>query len=144
MSGPSANFQFGNPPPPKGNANNTAASATIARGRDWALPGANRHATAITRPIHVAVLADRLVLIPERGSDRQALQLRISDQMTVQEIDAFVAAVQREMKSWGLAVKNGYWKPILQVEVAPDAERHFADLNASLANSGFEIERKQP
>jgi hypothetical protein len=144
MSGPSANFQFGSPPPPKGSAKNSAASATIARGRDWALPGANRHATAITRPIHVAVLADRLVLIPERGTDRQALQLRVSDRLTVQEIDAFVAAVQREMKSWGLAVQNGYWKPILQVEVAPDSEHHFADLNASLANSGFEIQRKQP
>jgi hypothetical protein len=143
-----ASFQLGNPgQPAQGNRSASASPAAAAaegRGRDWALPGASRHATAITRPIRVAVLADRLVLVPERGADRVPLHLRISDQMTVEEIDAFVAAVQREMKSWGLAVRNGYWKPVLQVEVAPDSEHHFADLQKSLSNSGFEIQRKQP
>jgi hypothetical protein len=143
-----ASFQLGSTgQPAQGNrsaSGTSAAAAAQGRGRDWALPGASRHATAITRPIRVAVLADRLVLVPERGADRVPLHLRISDQMTVEEIDAFVAAVQREMKSWGLAVRNGYWKPVLQVEVAPDSEHHFADLQKSLSNSGFEIQRKQP
>ena len=143
-----ASFQLGSPgQPAHGNRSASATSAAAAaqgRGRDWALPGSSRHATAITRPIHVAVLADRLVLVPERGADRVPMHLRVSDQMTVEEIDAFVTAVQREMKSWGLAVRNGYWKPVLQVEVAPDSEHHFADLQQSLSNSGFEIQRKQP
>jgi hypothetical protein len=141
-----ASFQLGSPgQPAQGNrsaSSDSAAAAAYGRGRDWALPGASRHATAITRPIHVAVLADRLVLVPERGIDRVPMHLRISDQITVEEIDAFVAAVQREMKSWGIAVRNGYWKPVLQVEVAPDSEHHFADLEQSLSNSGFEIQRK--
>lgn len=143
---PSASFQFGQRGQPAQSAGSASAAAAAAqgRGRDWALPGASRHATAITRPIHVAVLLDRLVLIPDRGTDRVPRHLRISDRMTVEEIDAFVAAVQREMKSWGLAVQNGYWKPVLQVEVAPDAEGHFADLQMALANSGFEVQRKQP
>jgi hypothetical protein len=46
------------------------------------------------------------------------------------------------MTGWGLAVENGYWKPVLEVEVAPDAEQHFADLQTALHSSGFELHRK--
>ncbi|HEX5105047.1 MAG TPA: hypothetical protein VFV87_14610 [Pirellulaceae bacterium] len=147
---PSLSLQLGNPHnssaaggQQQNGSSNSAAGAGKGRGRDWALPGASRHATAITRPIYVAVLADRLVVVPQRGTDRQPQQLPISRSMTVAEVDAFVAAVQREMKAWGLAVDNGYWKPVLQMDVAPGAERHFADLQTALENSGFEIERKQ-
>jgi hypothetical protein len=112
------------------------------RGANWGLPGAAGRTTGITRPIHVAVLADRFVLVPDPGDDRPPQHLRISPVMTQAEADALVAAIQKEMSSWGLAVENGYWKPILEVEVAPDAERHFADLQTALQNSGFEIQRK--
>jgi hypothetical protein len=90
------------------------------------------------------VLLDRLVLVPERGVSRPAEQIKISPQMSQSQLDAFVEAVQLEMKSWGLAVEGGYWKPVLQIEVAPDAERQFADLVRGLEGSGFEIERKRP
>jgi hypothetical protein len=133
---------------PGGNSAQASRGGKVAsgagRGSNWALPGAARHATAITRPIRVAVLLDRLVLVPERGDDRPPQQLRISSELTAQQVDAFVNAVQREMKSWGLAVENGYWKPVLQLEVAPDSEHHFADLQTALEGSGFDIQRKQP
>ena len=144
--GPGSNSQIGNSqsgnsrPGPRGGK----VASGAGRGSNWGLPGAGRHATAITRPIHVAVLLDRLVLVPERGLDRPPQHLRISDELTPQQVDAFVAAVQREMKSWGLAVENGYWKPVLQLEVAPDSEHHFADLQTALEGSGFDIHRKQP
>ncbi|MEX2173497.1 MAG: hypothetical protein WD872_03990 [Pirellulaceae bacterium] len=115
------------------------------RGSNWGLPGAAGRSTGITRPIHAAVLLDRLVLVPERGDERLPQQLKIAaDRLQMQEVDAFVSAVQKEMKSWGLAVAGGYWKPVLQVQVAPDAEQHFADLQTALEQSGFEIERKTP
>ncbi len=112
------------------------------RGANWGLPGAAGRTTGITRPIHVAILADRFVLVPDPGDDRPPKHLRISPTMTQAEADALVTAIQKEMSSWGLAVENGYWKPVLQVEVAPDAERHFADLQTALHSSGFEIQRK--
>ncbi len=112
------------------------------RGTNWGLPGAAGRSTGITRPIHVAVLADRFVLVPDVGDDRPPKHLRISPVMTQTEADALVTAVQKEMTGWGLAVENGYWKPVLEVEVATDAERHFADLQTALQNSGFEIQRK--
>src|SRR5262249_53223374 len=80
------------------------------RGSNWGLPGSRGRVTAVTRPIHVAVLQDRLVIVPEKGDDRQAQQLPISPQLQQTEVEAFVTAVQREMRSWGLAVENGYWK----------------------------------
>jgi hypothetical protein len=121
-----------------------STAAKRGRGQNWGLQGATPRATAVTRPIHLAVLADRVVIVPERGVDRSPQHLPLSPQIAPQEIDRFVSAVQREMKSWGLAVANGYWKPVLHVEVAPDAEHHFADLVRALDGSGFEIERKQP
>ncbi len=114
------------------------------RGSNWGLSGATSRSTGITRPLQVVVLLDRLVLVPERGVSRPAEQIKISPQMSQAELDQFVETVQLEMKSWGLAVEGGYWKPILQIEVAPDAERHYADLVRGLEGSGFEIERKRP
>jgi hypothetical protein len=96
----------------------------------------------VTRPIHVAVLADRFVLVPDVGDDRPPIHQRISPQLTQTEVDALVSSVQKEMKAWGIAVEGGFWKPILDVEVAPDAEQHFADLQTALQNSGFELQRK--
>ena len=112
------------------------------RGANWGLPGAAGRTTGITRPIHVAVLWDRFVLVPDPGDDRPPKHLRISPVMTQVEADALVTAIQKEMTGWGLAVENGYWKPVLEIEVAPDAERHYADLQTALQSSGFELHRK--
>ena len=37
------------------------------RGRNWGLPGATPRATGIVRPIRVALLPDRLIILPDRG-----------------------------------------------------------------------------
>jgi hypothetical protein len=46
------------------------------------------------------------------------------------------------MKGWGLAVQNGYWRPQLLLDVAPDAEQHASDLARALEGSGFDLQRK--
>ena len=62
--------------------------------------------------------------------------------MTSQEIDILVSGVQRQMRSWGIAVDGGYWKPALSVDVQPGAEERFAELKSSLSGSGIEVQRK--
>jgi hypothetical protein len=47
------------------------------------------------------------------------------------------------MEGWGLAADNGYWKPVLIVEVVGDAEARLAELQAALQGSGIEVQRKQ-
>jgi len=112
------------------------------RGSNWGLPAGRTHVTGVTRPIHVVVLPDRLVLVPEKGDDRPPQTLPVSEHLRPGEADALVAAVQREMKGWGLAVQNGYWRPQLLLDVAPDAEHHARDLAMALEGSGFDLQRK--
>ena len=109
---------------------------------NWAIPQAKVNSIGVTRPIQVAVLPDRLVIVPERGDDRRPQEFSISPHLSTTEVDAFVAGVQKEMQGWGLAVKNGYWKPQLIMDVAPTAEQQCAELQTALQNSGFEMQRK--
>jgi len=114
------------------------------RGRNWALTGAKPHAIGVTRPLHVAVQADRLVIVPERGDSRAPVVVPISPEVRPGDVERFVTAVQREVQGWGLAVANGYWKPVLHVGVVGGAEPQFSALQMALEGSGFEIVRKQP
>jgi hypothetical protein len=88
------------------------------------------------------VLSDRIVVVPEQGDDRQPQQIPISPQLAPEEVGAVVKAVQKEVNYWGLAVANGYWKPVLQIEVEPGAERQYEDLHTALQGSGFDMQRK--
>ena len=83
-------------------------------------------------------------LVPEQGERRPPLHLPISQSLAPADVDRFVTAVQSEIKGWGLAVADGYWKPILQFDVAPDAQQQYAELTTALSGSGFAIERKAP
>lgn len=112
------------------------------RGANWGIPGAQAHQTGITRPIRVTCLSDRIVVLPERGEDRAPQVIPVSPAMTPQEADAVVAAVQKQMRDWGLAVAGGYWKPQLNVEVGNNAEPRFAELQTALQGSGYDLQRK--
>lgn len=113
-------------------------------GNNWGLPGAMGKTTAVTRPVKVLCLPDRLVVVPEKGDDRAASVIGVSPQLQPAEVDAFVAAVQKHLTSWGPAMVNGYWKPVLKVEVTRGAEAQFETLSALLQGSGFEIQRNAP
>ena len=114
------------------------------RQSNWGLPNSAGKAVAVTRPIRVAALADRIVLLPDKGDFATSPQnIRVQgDDMTVQELDSLVSAVQKQMQGWGIAVQNGYWKPVLSVDVSPNAERRFQELEVGLKNSGFDVQRK--
>ena len=111
------------------------------RGRDWALRDANHKSTPITRHIQVECYLDRLVLVPEGGvGPRKVIPL---GPRTAGSIDKFTAAVWEQMDSWGMAGNGMYWHPVLNVRVAPDAQRRFDDFRSLLKDSGLMIERTQ-
>jgi hypothetical protein len=126
----------------QGGKHSDSAKARKSKLPNWAVPNARVTSTGVTRPIHVRVLPDRLVIVPDKGDDRRQQELPISPQLAQQEVDAFVTAVQKEMKGWGLAVQNGYWKPQILMDVAPQAEQQSRDLQMALEGSGFEMQRK--
>ena len=73
----------------------------------------------MTRPIQVKLQPDRVVLLPERGDNRGPQTVKVAPELSSDDVDHVVTAVQNEVKGWGLAVAEGYWKPVLQVSVAP-------------------------
>jgi hypothetical protein len=119
-----------------------STNAKPARNSNWGLPASFGKTTAVTRPMRIVCLPDRFVVVPDKGDDRAAAVIGISPQVQPAEVDAFVAAVQKRLTSWGPAMTNGYWKPVLQVEVSRGAEAQFETLQTLLQGSGFEVQRK--
>lgn len=109
------------------------------RGRDWALPGAARGSVGVGRPLRIDCHQDRLVVAPESGAAGKTVPL---EARTEDAIDAFLSEVWEHMDSWGIAGKGMYWRPILNVHVAPNGELRYEELNALLQGSGFEVRRK--
>ena len=79
-------------------------------------------------------------MISDRGpADNKVIPL---GPRTGSSIDPFISAVWEHMEAWGMAGRGMYWRPVLQVSVAPDAEQRFAELAALLEGSGLTVERK--
>ncbi len=113
------------------------------RGQNWGLPNAAGGATAITRPIRVVVMRDRITLLPEVAGEFSPRPVPFEGD-TRAAVDEFVSQVWDFMKRWGTAGNRAYWRPILSVEVAPGGAQRFADLESLLKGSGLIVERKQP
>jgi hypothetical protein len=147
-SGPNLNLQFGQQRPAATSPDKSAPGSSVAkRGAsshrpNWALPTAKPHAIGVTRPIPLTIQADRVTLLPSRGQQRAAHEIAVHPELTEDDVQRLVAAVQREVEGWGLAVADGYWKPLLVADVAPDGEGQFARLQTALQGSGLELVRK--
>ena len=80
------------------------------------------------------------MLVPDAGfGPRKEIALGPS---TAGSIDKLVAALWEQMDSWGIAGEGMYWRPVLNVYVAPGAQQRLEDLQILLDGSGFNIERK--
>ena len=113
---------------------------TEKRGKDWGLRDASRGAVGISRPIRVECHADRLVFHAERGLGA-AKTVSLGPRLET-SADEMVSAVWDQIEAWGIAGKNMYWRPVLKVAVAPDAERRFDELKKVLDGSGIAVEKK--
>jgi hypothetical protein len=146
QAGPTLNFgaaNSGSSSSPSGSSSAKSGSKSgTNRGRNWALQNVKLHQIGVTRPIHISVLPDQIVIVPERGDDRRPQVVQVAPELTPDDVNHFVTAVQNEVKGWGLAVSDGYWKPVLQADVSPDAERHFTNLRTALSGSGIEVMRR--
>ncbi len=149
QNGASATASQGNQPSgtpgsgPGGSAGGLPRELAAGRGAGWALPSRSSGAAAYKRPIRVVVEADRLIIVPQRDS-AQRMQIVEMTASTRAAVDPFVSAVWKHMQSWGIAGRNAYWIPVLSVEVAQGGEARYAELDALMRDSGFEINRKTP
>jgi len=131
-----------------GNANASAADVrdvpdlSRTRGRDWALPGAAAGATGITRPVRVICQANRLMILPRPGTGSEALVVQLGDS-TKESVDEFVSAIWKHIEGWGIAGPSMYWKPVLNVQVAPGGERRYEHLKQLLHDSGVDVRQAE-
>ena len=109
------------------------------RGRNWGLRYAEPAATPITRPIRIVCERQRLMIMP--ADRQQAPRQIVLASATRESVDPLVTAVWDEIKSWGIAGKGMYWKPILTFDVRPDGEARYKDLEQLLSGSGLEVRR---
>ena len=110
------------------------------RGSNWALPDATSGAVPFLRTMRVDCLADQLILIPsDPRKNKDAIRF---DGPTESAIEHFVSTVWKHMRSWGIAGRGLYWKPVLNLYVHPGGERRAEELEALLHHSGLEFERK--
>lgn len=117
----------------------SASSIANQRGSNWALPAKTLGATGYVRPIRLVCGTDYLEL--KAGG---VLEGRISTAKgTAGAIDPLVEQIWGQIKSWGVAGKNGYWRPQLRVTVLPGGERRFSELNGLLYKSGLLIEESR-
>lgn len=127
----------------KGDKKQNADAVAKRRGRNWAWTAGPSRQTAVVRHIRVQCFEDRWVVLPDVGTrDKpQTVMLDVSLQTSAEQLAKIVAD---RMDRWGYALSEGYWKPILQVEVAPRSDARYAQLTKLLDGSGLEIQRVQP
>lgn len=112
------------------------------RGANWGLGGKRSDSpTTITRPIRVLCLSDQIVVLPERLETGAAVTVPIRGSVR-DSIDDLVGVVRKRVDSWGIAVMNGNWKPVLVFDVAPGGEGTYGDVEMLLQDSGLVVQKK--
>lgn len=112
------------------------------RGKDWALRQKPQRATPVRRTIRVIVREDQLAILPDDTSSPAAVAhgkvLPLKGD-TVESLDEFVKHVRDQIDGWGIAGNGLYWRPVIVLNVAPQAQRRADDLERLLRNSGLEL-----
>jgi hypothetical protein len=110
------------------------------RGANWGLSPAARSSNPITRPIHIVCEGDKLLVHPERPTD--VPRIVPLPKRTEDSVDQLVTAVQERINDWGIAGRGLYWRPQLILDVGHSGEGRYTDLEALLADSGFDVKRR--
>ncbi len=127
--------------PSKRGQTEPARPVASARGRNWAWSQGPPTETPVVRSVRMQCLADRWLILPESGSSKEPLVITFDASPRVRA-EQLANAVTERVASWGIALTGGHWKPILLVDVAPDAEWRFEQLQQLLAGSGLEVQRR--
>ncbi len=127
-----------------GGSSSSGPTSSIAdsRGRNWAVKGGGRNSVPIRRPIQIVVRENQLALLPNRhaltGNDT-AGQVISLNQPQSQLSDEFVAALRSRIDEWGLAGNGLYWRPVLNLNIAPGADQTAKQVLRLLKDSGVEV-----
>ncbi|HUT13300.1 MAG TPA: hypothetical protein VMY42_22625 [Thermoguttaceae bacterium] len=127
-------------PPRPDTPSRRADSLAKTRGADWALQERVLGAVPVSRPIRIDCHGDRLVIVSDRGQ-QQSRSVSLGP-IAADSMDALVSGVWDEIDSWGIAGNGMYWRPVLNVHVAPDGWLRYEELKALLDGSGIHVQLK--
>jgi hypothetical protein len=107
------------------------------RGQNWALPTYQPNATAYRRAIRIYCSAKEVVIESQQApNSRIAIPLESNP---VANADRLVHSIWQLMEGWGIAERNGYWKPELQFIVLADGTTTYQALCQLLRGCGFDL-----
>ena len=116
------------------------------KGANWATGRPNLKSMAIRRPIPVVVRDNKMILKAtsnnKRSADSQSLEISL-DQSVHDISESFAAAVKERIEDWGLAGSGMYWKPVLELNVEPNAQMTATRIVHLLRDSGVEVQLPQ-
>ncbi len=112
------------------------------RGRNWAWSAGRPTQTPVVRAVHLHCFRDRWVLLPEEGSPDKGVTIT-ADLPPQRRAEILATAIGQRVDSWGLALLGGYWKPVIVVDVAPDAQWRLTQLKRLMDGSGIEVQQRQ-
>ncbi|MCC7334979.1 MAG: hypothetical protein IT422_07780 [Pirellulaceae bacterium] len=127
-----------------GQRQESTAPVASRRGRGWAWSQGPPSQTSVGRSIRLQCLADRWIVLPDSGKANDPSAIAITFDLSPQQrAERLAHVVAERVDSWGLALSGGYWKPTLVVDVAPDAQWRFHQLQQLLEGSGLDVQRSQ-
>ncbi|HEY1068356.1 MAG TPA: hypothetical protein VGE52_19685, partial [Pirellulales bacterium] len=106
------------------------------RGENWALLDYKPTSISIRREVRVLLEKDQITVLPKNAPIPMPGP-------TAAVVDPAVKQIQTQIRQWGIAGKNMYWRPSLVVEVTPGAEPRFEELRSLLDGSGMEIRTEE-
>ena len=86
-------------------------------------------------------LEDRWVILSDSGKVTDPSVTITYDDSPQVRAEKLAKVVSDRVNQWGIALSGGYWKPTLEVDVAPGAEWRFSQLQQLLSGSGLEVTR---
>ncbi len=110
------------------------------RGRNWSLPSSAKTSVPVSRTIQLECRGDQIVILPDPGN-AEAQVIRLGPR-TEESIDQLVSSVWAHTKGWGIAGRQMYWRPVLELHLGPSGEGRCGEVQALMANSGLEVIRK--
>lgn len=109
------------------------------RGNNWALPSKANNSIQIRKPIKIQVNENEIRIV-ELGKGIKSIPLTSGSETAV---PVLVEQVWKHIDAWGIAGVNSFWKPVLNVYVAPNADGRFRELESLLSGSGLDLRRVQ-
>ena len=125
-----------------GGASSQLANIANSQGNNWAVQSGQPGAVPIRRKIQVVVRKDRMAMLPSRhvtsgvGATGREISLHQAESQISKE---FISALRERMSEWGLAGSGLYWRPVLELNMGPDAKYSAFQIMHLLKNSGVEV-----